>query len=137
LSDSIATKLFSEVNEHPIASKAMLKHWICDAVKRGEMVQLSIERLVCGDDTLRDQIETPTDVQEIAQKQVDLSNEFLTMLQIHEIKSNSIKSAVPVMTKARARRSKSPLRVVEKPIEVNIQADHDATKLKPCKQAKN
>lgn len=57
-----------EVNEHPIASKSMLRHWICEAIEGGRMVHLSIERQI-GEDA-RDQIETPADVIEIAQKQV-------------------------------------------------------------------
>lgn len=59
-----------EVNQHPIASKTMLKHWICDAIEKGQMVQLSVERIVSVDDAQRDQVEAPADVMEIAQKQV-------------------------------------------------------------------
>lgn len=62
-----------EVNEQQIASKAMLRHWISDAIEGGKMVHLSIERLVRGDDALFDQIEAPADVMEIAKRQVGWS----------------------------------------------------------------
>ncbi|CAD5230624.1 unnamed protein product [Bursaphelenchus okinawaensis] len=112
-----------EVNEHPIASKAMLRYWISEAVNHNEPVQLNIERLVCGDDAIRDMIETPQDVLDIAQKQ------------IQKIKTRAHPTPTKILRRTTGR--KGNVKMEDKVSEVDIHADHDPTKLKPCKGAKS
>lgn len=59
-----------DVNDHPIASKAMLRYYMSEAVCTGQTILLGVERLVNGDEALRDMVEASSDVLEIAQKQV-------------------------------------------------------------------
>ncbi|CAD5233959.1 unnamed protein product [Bursaphelenchus xylophilus] len=119
-----AGDIIKDVNEHPISSKAMLKFWINDAVTKGESVQLNIERLVSGDDAIRDLVDTSQDVMDIAQKQ------------INAIKNKTVKAAPKVLSKRGAPRKNSTLTLAEQHTEYDIHADHDPTKLKPCKGAK-
>lgn len=58
-------------------------------------------------------------------------------LQIQEIRSNTLKTATNVLKKAGSKRQNKPLKVTDSSMEVQIQADYDASKLKSCKMAKN
>ncbi|KAI6231011.1 hypothetical protein M3Y95_00336600 [Aphelenchoides besseyi] len=119
-----AGDIIREVNDRPIASKAMLHHWICAAIERGDLIRMSIERPVGGDETVREQFETPTDVLEIAQKQ------------IQEIRAGRLIATQPAMKRSNSRSSRT-VKIDEKPREQEIQSDHDVAKLKSCKGNKN
>ncbi|KAI6180014.1 hypothetical protein M3Y98_00673600 [Aphelenchoides besseyi] len=119
-----AGDIIREVNDRPIASKAMLHHWICAAIEGGDLVRMSIERPVGGDEAVREQFETPTDVLEIAQKQ------------IQEIRAGRLLPTQPAIKRSDSRVS-STVTIDDRPREQEIQSDHDVTKLKSCKGNKN
>ncbi|VDM52208.1 unnamed protein product [Angiostrongylus costaricensis] len=110
-----------EVNDKPVASKTMLKYYITEAVVKGRQIRFLVE---CpSGEAYRDASDMAPDVAEIAMKQI----EFL--------KKNQQNSALQsVYSSERAKKSVSI--ATRECSEVEIAADFDPTKLRPCKNAK-
>uniref|UniRef100_A0A1I7Y708 PDZ domain-containing protein n=1 Tax=Steinernema glaseri TaxID=37863 RepID=A0A1I7Y708_9BILA len=112
-----------DVNDNPIASKTMLLYHIMESMWEDGTARLTIESAAGGDDAYRDQIEMSQDVLDIAAKQ------------IQQFKALTAKPK-PICSKEKATKARVSISRTER-VEVEIDADHDPTKLKSCKNAKN
>ncbi|KAK0424244.1 hypothetical protein QR680_008571 [Steinernema hermaphroditum] len=114
-----------DVNDNAIASKTMLLHHIMESMWEDGTVRLTIECAAGGDDAYRDQIEMSQDVLDIAAKQIQQFKSAATA-----VKPKSI------YTKGRTPMGKVSISKAER-VVVEIDADHDPSKLKSCKNAKS
>uniref|UniRef100_A0A914S7D3 PDZ domain-containing protein n=1 Tax=Parascaris equorum TaxID=6256 RepID=A0A914S7D3_PAREQ len=103
-----------EVNGQPIASKSMLTFWMLNGLLSNRQVRLLIER-GAGDDA---QVEMPSDVQEIAQKQIALWR--------------GKKIPLPKKSALRHANDTTTRNIIISPeaVEVFIASDHDVTALR-------
>uniref|UniRef100_A0A0M3HV02 PDZ domain-containing protein n=1 Tax=Ascaris lumbricoides TaxID=6252 RepID=A0A0M3HV02_ASCLU len=106
--------IIREVNGQPIASKSMLTFWMLNGLLSNRQVRLLIER-GAGDDA---QVEMPSDVQEIAQKQIALWR--------------GKKIPVPKKSALRHANDTTSRNIIISPdaVEVFIASDHDVTALR-------
>ncbi|VDK67403.1 unnamed protein product [Litomosoides sigmodontis] len=118
--------IIREVNEHPIASKTMLDHFIQEGVIEKGQVNFTIECSAGGVDSYRDQIELGSDVLEIAQKQIA---QFRTTLVSKTLNRPSI------LRKQQVDKSNRRITISQDFVELPIGADFDPSKLKACKGA--
>uniref|UniRef100_A0A915C4N7 PDZ domain-containing protein n=1 Tax=Parascaris univalens TaxID=6257 RepID=A0A915C4N7_PARUN len=106
--------IIREVNGQPIASKSMLTFWMLNGLLSNRQVRLLIER-GAGDDA---QVEMPSDVQEIAQKQIALWR--------------GKKIPLPKKSALRHANDTTTRNIIISPeaVEVFIASDHDVTALR-------
>ncbi|VDL77306.1 unnamed protein product [Nippostrongylus brasiliensis] len=113
--------IIREVNDKPVASKTMLKYYVSEGVSQTQKVHFLIE---CpSGEAYRDSCDMAPDVTDIALKQIE--------------RFKKTQNQVPDKSVYASNRSKKPVTIaaVEK-TEVEIPADFDPAKLRPCKNAK-
>ncbi|KAK6758683.1 hypothetical protein RB195_016108 [Necator americanus] len=110
-----------EVNDKPVASKAMLKYYISESAKQEGRVLLLVE---CpSGEAYRDSCDMAPDVAEIASKQLEKFKKTMSVAPSRSIyKSVQAKKSVSIAPQEKT--------------EVEIAADFDPSKLRPCKNAK-
>ncbi|WKY11289.1 hypothetical protein Q1695_003115 [Nippostrongylus brasiliensis] len=113
--------IIREVNDKAVASKTMLKYYVSEGVSQTQKVHFLIE---CpSGEAYRDSCDMAPDVTDIALKQIE--------------RFKKTQNQVPDKSVYASKRSKKPVTIaaVEK-TEVEIPADFDPAKLRPCKNAK-
>ncbi|KJH47675.1 hypothetical protein DICVIV_06242 [Dictyocaulus viviparus] len=110
-----------EVNDKPVASKTMLKYYITEAMVKRKKICFLIE---CpSGEPYRDSSDMAPDVTEIAARQIEILKKHQQKTKVNSVYSSK-----------RARKNVSI--AAKESAEVEIAADFDPAKLRPCKNAK-
>lgn len=113
--------IIREVNDKPVSSKTMLKYYILESIVKNKKINFLVE---CpAGDAYRDCCDMAPDVTDIALKQIERFKKTLNQMPSKSVyTSHRSKNSVSIAPTERT--------------EVEIPADFDPTKLRPCKNAK-